>query len=736
MADPIENENINDNVNENINKENINKNTNNLDPDECIENLDSDNDNDTRIHDTKQKLFNTPEQTTIMVILMIKNESRIIKRCIEKILTIADAICISDTGSTDNTLEILKEYLPTLAPLPTIVVNHQWKDFGHNRSLSFVAAQTFCKSLNWDPNYCYGFVLDADMNVVITDKFKKESLVHTGYTIAQKSHNLEHYNKRFLKLSHDWKCIGVTHEYWNNTNCDNTNSDNTKCEQLTTIYINDIGDGGCKDDKFIRDKRLLLQALVKEPNNARYMFYLAQTLENLREYQEAIQMYKCRISANGWYEEVWYSMYSISKIYFELKDYVEMEYWGLKAYNYNNYRAENIYLLTRAFRGISHHFKAWHYMRLGKSIAKPDNALFLEPYVYSRNFDYEKTILSYYVEYHKRAETLHELIEYYNKWNDRQCYLNMQHYAAQIKYNFIKLMSFDEIDGYVPTTISLLCYKNNMYLVNISYVNHQNQVNNLGFVTGNDIIRTRNFMTLLDADFNQCEPLKEMCININYPPINDSCIKGIEDIHLYQLDNNIKWIGRTSENSHDGYTTQIVGMYDLDNNCLTNGSLIIPPNVSVSATINNSDKKWIPFGSNEFIYSWHPFTIGHIDSQIDSHSDKTQFVITHSQQTPLFFKNVHGSTNVVKYLNALYCIVHIIYNNTAQQVYNHLVIRINELTKCIEAYTDPFYFFQNSIEQTSYLEIKNDVMYTIVSRTNMDPTLVSIDVAELRFHDL
>ena len=52
-----------------------------------------------------------PAKPRVIVLSMIKNESRIIKRCIQSTLSIADAICICDTGSTDNTVELLTEYL-------------------------------------------------------------------------------------------------------------------------------------------------------------------------------------------------------------------------------------------------------------------------------------------------------------------------------------------------------------------------------------------------------------------------------------------------------------------------------------------------------------------------------------------------------------------------------------------------------------------------------------------------
>ena len=39
----------------------------------------------------------------IILISMIKNEEKIIERCITSVLSICDAICITDTGSSDNT---------------------------------------------------------------------------------------------------------------------------------------------------------------------------------------------------------------------------------------------------------------------------------------------------------------------------------------------------------------------------------------------------------------------------------------------------------------------------------------------------------------------------------------------------------------------------------------------------------------------------------------------------------
>ena len=42
--------------------------------------------------------------------MIVKNESKIIERCIKSCLPVLDYISICDTGSTDNTVEIIEKF--------------------------------------------------------------------------------------------------------------------------------------------------------------------------------------------------------------------------------------------------------------------------------------------------------------------------------------------------------------------------------------------------------------------------------------------------------------------------------------------------------------------------------------------------------------------------------------------------------------------------------------------------
>ena len=664
--------------------------------------------------DHNDRIFNFPLPKKIIATIMIKNEERIIKRCIDRALTIADAICISDTGSTDKTLEILNEYLPTLS-IPAKVVNHEWKNFGHNRTLSFQASADYCKELEWNPEFTYGLLLDGDMNFVMTDKFQKEDLTANGYRIIQRNSHLEYYNTRFVKLGYPWRCVGVTHEYW----------DGSECEALNTVYIEDIGDGGCKDDKFIRDERLLRQGLEEEPKNERYMFYLAQTLKDLKKLPESIEMYKRRINAGGWFEEVWYSMYIISKLYYELGNLTEMEYWGMKAYDFNKNRAENLYFLTRVFRELSQHHKAWHYMKLGASIKKPNDLLFLELDVYSHLFAYERTILDYYVHQHTRDEALRHLIEYYNRQGGH-CYSNLQHYVTPVKTTEMKLLPFKQIGDYVATSTSMI-KRSNGYLFNVRYVNYRIQRDGSYLMmlnselSRNNPVMTRNFMLQLDSNFVAMGPLEEMFPA--FPSKHDVHIKGLEDVRIYQDGNEVKWIGTSMEFSYNGKIRQITGTYNPENNKLTGGTSLRPPFKE-----NDCEKNWIPLGKNEYIYSWYPFRIGKADGE--------NFTITETQETPRFFEHVRGSTNLAEYYGSLYCIVHVV-QYVQPRKYYHMVIRLNKGTRKIEAYTNPFYFKTNSIEYTLGMDIVDGgFIKTVVSQYDMNPMLVTVDMSTLKFYTI
>ena len=60
--------------------------------------------------DIKRKLVIQNPRETVSVCMIVKNEENMLHRCLKSIRPIADELIINDTGSTDSTLEIAKQY--------------------------------------------------------------------------------------------------------------------------------------------------------------------------------------------------------------------------------------------------------------------------------------------------------------------------------------------------------------------------------------------------------------------------------------------------------------------------------------------------------------------------------------------------------------------------------------------------------------------------------------------------
>ena len=94
---------------------------------------------------------------SICLNMIVKNESKIIARMLASVSPYIDSYCICDTGSTDNTEEVIHNYFQSLTPpIPGVVVHEPFQDFEYNRSFALKACEGREKA-------DYILLLDADM---------------------------------------------------------------------------------------------------------------------------------------------------------------------------------------------------------------------------------------------------------------------------------------------------------------------------------------------------------------------------------------------------------------------------------------------------------------------------------------------------------------------------------------------------------------------------------------------
>lgn len=339
----------------------------------------------------------------LCLVMIVKNESSIIERMLNSIGSILDYICIEDTGSEDNTVEIIEKW-GAEHHIPTTVHTNPFKNFGYNRTSSYrVAAETY-------PDSTHFILSDADFVWEVKPEFNKKILILPKYSVDQVSDNLINNNIRIISNKIKWECVGVTHEFWQEI----TDKD-LPSARLKTLIIKDLHDGGCKSDKFERDERLLKAALEdpdeKDFTKARYTFYLGQTLNCLKRYEESTSYYEQRIEKGSkyGYDEVYYSYYQIGGNYESLKQYDLAEEYHLKAWEYDKQRNESLCALASMHRKNEEYQKAYDVAMLGINNKLDSYKLFTEPKCYSYKLQFELSIVCYYI---KRLDEGQKAIEF------------------------------------------------------------------------------------------------------------------------------------------------------------------------------------------------------------------------------------------------------------------------------------------------------------------------------------
>jgi glycosyltransferase involved in cell wall biosynthesis len=326
--------------------------------------------------------------------MIVKNEAANIGRCLASVKEFVDCYLIADTGSTDNTIELIKE---TMVGIPGEVVSHDWVNFGHNREL---ALQLACAKTN--VTYC--LIMDADEELIVEDKSVFKKLNAHCYYIEMKLGSISYKVPRLINIKDvDWHWKGVVHNYL---------VGGSKCETLpgTMIVSPNRGKGGkssglSSKEKYLRDAQLLEQELQKNQNDARSRFYLAQSYRDAGENQLAYENYLKRIELGGWAEEVYYSMLQAATCKWKISGAFPLEDF-LKAYNYRPTRIESLYEIARHFRLQKMYRVAHIFASLANSIPPSKDILFIRTDVQDWRMADELAVSAYWVGEYRECERL------------------------------------------------------------------------------------------------------------------------------------------------------------------------------------------------------------------------------------------------------------------------------------------------------------------------------------------
>lgn len=628
--------------------------------------------------------------------MIVKNESRIIERLLASVLSIVDAYCICDTGSTDDTADLIRKFM-LAAGKPGEVYTEPFKNFGYNRTHALERAS------KWGT---YALLLDADMKLVIEPDFKVAELTDDGYTIIQRSGGMEYYNVRIVRTGVGVKCVGPTHEYYDFPH-------GLKQTQIKTIWINDIGDGGAKSDKFERDVRLLLKGIEDDPKNDRYHFYLANSYRDLGKHREAIEYYKKRTELGGWIEEVFYAYYELGNMYKTVGEMGNAVYYWLEAYNYHPKRAESLFEIVKHYREVGKQHIGMMFCKTALAIPFPKHdVLFIKTTIYEYLLEYEYSVLAHYtgspIDHYKYLELIGHQFAKDNVFNNYRCYVKKLKNMKGVRDVVFDEKLDKHIGGRDDTfTSSSPCIVavGDEYLLNVRFVNY--------------IIRGDGSYQFRHEDGKITTLNKQVWLNKNlevksqhwFDKVQDEGLRyqGVEDVKVFNYRGAYHFLGTVQQTAGPGHITVGRGIYDMESD-----TLISKPCVSPAG--RDCEKNWCyatdDAGDLKVVYEWSPLTIAEIDGN-------TLKIVEKYKDVPPFFRDVRGSSNGCRVGDELWFLCHIVQYSMPRHYY-HIFVVLEGASLKYKRHSIPFKFHGESIEYALGLVVEPDRV--LISYSKMDRT--------------
>jgi glycosyltransferase involved in cell wall biosynthesis len=257
--------------------------------------------------------------------MIVKNESKVIVSTLENLCSYIpfDYWVISDTGSTDNTKELIVDFFDK-KKVKGELFEEAWKDFGYNRTKALQRAYQKTD---------YLFIFDADDKIMgdfhLPDFTKDKYMFIFGQQVK--------YSRPLMVTNRKkWKFVGVLHEY-----LDIDETPNYTTEMIPGNYYilsGRTGNRSSNANKYYDDAVILTRAYVDETIRgdlklaARYAFYCAQSFRDTSKHAvDSIEWYKKVLELDTWQQEKYFSCLQLGIQLFTLEKNEEALFYLLKA---------------------------------------------------------------------------------------------------------------------------------------------------------------------------------------------------------------------------------------------------------------------------------------------------------------------------------------------------------------------------------------------------------------------
>ena len=312
------------------------------------------------------ELKNSP---TLVVCMIVKNEERVLERCLDGLDGIYDELCIVDTGSTDKTVEIAQRYTDK------VQVFHQCNDELGN-IIDFSAARNRALEMTQAD-----WVLQIDADEVIRQgkehirtHISREDTDRIAMIIRNGRADNDVLSGRLFRRSNAQGYKSAIHEYL---------EFDGRAELDNRLMIENLPNKEGKETGSERNIRLCLKQLEGKPNDSRTWYYLGSEYLLKQDFSQAAECFKNAKLHDNYKQGKYHVRYYLAVSLFQCHDWSGAVDAANEAVDIDDRYAESYCLLGDVFFTLGILDKAEIAYQQALSCTPPNDALLgTKPWAY------------------------------------------------------------------------------------------------------------------------------------------------------------------------------------------------------------------------------------------------------------------------------------------------------------------------------------------------------------------
>jgi tetratricopeptide (TPR) repeat protein len=334
------------------------------------------------------------ERPAICLNMIVRNEAHIVTEVLDAVAPYLSTWVIVDTGSDDGTQDLIRTHMDGKG-IRGELYERPWRSFGHNRTEALSLAQGHAD---------YIWVIDADDTIVGAPDFTQLAgdvvwlryIDANAYTLWRPQVFRDGLDVHYERAIHE-------HAVWDYDSCVDT-----RLGGDYHLRARSLGARSLDTQKFERDRDLLLAEVERDPEDARSVFYLAQTYYCMGDLANARKWYGRRAEMGGWEQDGYFARWRLAQAMSEAGEpWPDVQDAYLKAWEFRPTRAEPLYAIARRFRIDARYQLGYVFAKRAAQIPFPDDdVIFVSADVYAWRAIDEQAVCASWIEKHAEAFTL------------------------------------------------------------------------------------------------------------------------------------------------------------------------------------------------------------------------------------------------------------------------------------------------------------------------------------------